>query len=555
MKKILFTVFITLFGFMTVDASNINKVDMTVDIDKNGDGHVTEVWDATWNDKTEMYHSYGQLGNMQIKDLKVKDESGTVFTDIPWNVNASRETKKYKSGINYTNDGLELCWGIGDYGHHIYTAIYTIENLVEQYTDSQILYFSFWPQNGSVIDSYKLTIGSFFEFKDLKYSAYGLNGETNIENGKIVIKSNGNLDSEEYVVSLINFPNETFTLDTSVNKSFEDVAVSAQEGVISSKSDNSNDSLLQILIILAVGGGVIAIITGAAVSSSKKRDQYYNDFTLPNIKEVNNFRDIPYKKDIASIVYMGKRHNLVKDDNVLGTYLLKLIQDKKIDIINTEGGFLDFNKNDNYYFKILEETSESSVETELISYLREAEKEDKITPKQFKKWCSRNYTKIFRWISKVEDEGKNNLIKNKYIIESEEEYAQDKFRKAFTFTDKVKEETIYLLGLKKFLNDMTLIDEKKAIEVHVWNEYLIVAEALGIADKVAKQFKDFKAIDYTSNQAYYDNLIGMSIVSHSFMASAVSARESAISSASSGGTFSGGGFSAGGFSGGGAGGR
>ena len=37
---------------------------------------------------------------------------------------------------------------------------------------------------------------------------------------------------------------------------------------------------------------------------------------------------------------------------------------------------------------------------------------------------------------------------------------------------------------------MTLIDEKKAIEVHVWDEYLIFAESLGIADKVANNLKN-----------------------------------------------------------------
>ena len=40
--------------------------------------------------------------------------------------------------------------------------------------------------------------------------------------------------------------------------------------------------------------------------------------------------------------------------------------------------------------------------------------------------------------------------------------------------------------------------EKKFIEVHVWNEYLMFAELLGIADKVKEQFsKLYPEIKYT----------------------------------------------------------
>ena len=36
---------------------------------------------------------------------------------------------------------------------------------------------------------------------------------------------------------------------------------------------------------------------------------------------------------------------------------------------------------------------------------------------------------------------------------------------------------------------MSLMNEKEAIEVNLWDMYLIYAQIFGIADKVAKQFK------------------------------------------------------------------
>lgn len=91
---------------------------------------------------------------------------------------------------------------------------------------------------------------------------------------------------------------------------------------------------------------------------------------------------------------------------------------------------------------------------------------------------------------------------------------------------------------------MTIIDEKKAIEVHMWDEYLIFAQSFGIADKVAKQFKDFHPVEYNDNMIYYNNYIWI----NTFTLSSISAARNAASAASSGGSFSGGGMSSGGFS-------
>jgi len=91
---------------------------------------------------------------------------------------------------------------------------------------------------------------------------------------------------------------------------------------------------------------------------------------------------------------------------------------------------------------------------------------------------------------------------------------------------------------------MTIIEDKKAIEVHMWDEYLIFAQGFGIADKVAKQFKDFHPTEYNDNMSYYNNYIWI----NTFSLNSISAARNAASAASSGGSFSGGGMSSGGFS-------
>ena len=46
------------------------------------------------------------------------------------------------------------------------------------------------------------------------------------------------------------------------------------------------------------------------------------------------------------------------------------------------------------------------------------------------------------------------------------------------------------MGLKKYLEDFTLVSQRETIEARLWKEYLVHAALFGIADKVAKQLKD-----------------------------------------------------------------
>ena len=46
-----------------------------------------------------------------------------------------------------------------------------------------------------------------------------------------------------------------------------------------------------------------------------------------------------------------------------------------------------------------------------------------------------------------------------------------------------------LYGLKNYLNDYTLLNERKIVESGLWNEYMVFAVLYGIADKVKGEFK------------------------------------------------------------------
>ena len=119
----LFLIFISLFITSSVKAESIYSIKMDIYVDSNGNAHVTETWDTSATEKTEYYHAFYNIGNSKITDLKVKDEKQT-YNEVDWDINASLNDKAYKYGYNYTNNGVELCFGKSSYDYHTYTLNY-----------------------------------------------------------------------------------------------------------------------------------------------------------------------------------------------------------------------------------------------------------------------------------------------------------------------------------------------------------------------------------------------------------------------------------------------
>lgn len=88
-------------------------------------------------------------------------------------------------------------------------------------------------------------------------------------------------------------------------------------------------------------------------------------------------------------------------------------------------------------------------------------------------------------------------------------------------TDNYAQDQKEVLGLWKYLKDYSLIKDRYPIELSIWNEYLVFASLFGIADKVAKEFKEelIKA-GYSDDQIYLTYpVLCMSSYSSSFTTS------------------------------------
>ena len=484
MKRILKIFLILLFAFFifsfykTVDANTIKKVSMDIAIDDNGTATVTEIWNCTTNEGTEVYHPYYNLGNSEITMLSVTDGNKQYTKLNKWDTSGSLSSKANKFGINKISDGVELCWGISSYGTHTYTVKYQITNFVSELTDSQMIYWTLIPYDFSTkIGSVYIKIHTNFKISDTTnvwgYGNYG--GTAYVYDGYIEMQSDGNLETNEYMTILVKFPLGTFKTNNKLNYDFEHYYEMAEEGSKEYKGNSFGASFISVLIpiisILFNFGIFSAIIL--ALSSVTSKDKFnFGESGKKIEKDIHYFRDIPCNGDIFRAYYIGHQYDIInKKTDVLGSIILKWLKESIIRVEKREIGKIR-KKEDTVV--ILNETNPELIKDEkekaLFKMLYEASEDGILENKEFEKWCKKSYSKILTWFDKIIEREKEKLVTEGLITVEEKTVMKIYKTKQYTATRALKEEAIQLAGLKKYLQEYTLIKEREAIEVHLLEE-------------------------------------------------------------------------------------
>lgn len=569
-KKINYLIIlIMLFIFpIVVKANSIEKIDMDIYLDSNGTAHVTEVWSANLSQGTEGYKPYYNLGNANITNFKVSENGNAYEFDDYWNPNDSFDSKAYKNGFNYISDGIELCWGISEYGYHNYTLTYDIEGFVTTLNDADMIYWTLIPYElSSKPGNVHIKIhGNDYFSNDLPVWGYGNYGGTAyVYDGYIEMNSEGTLESNEYMTILVKFDKGTFNTINVLNNDFEYYHNMAEKGATKYKESTMSKlgsflmTIFNVLFEIIFWGIMIFFIGRAFKKANNKVGNKVLDFgkdgkKLP--KDIPNYRDIPFDKDIFRTFWVAESYKLNKNKtDFLGAILLKWLKEKKITINKVNTGLFK-NKEETTIDLTKNEAFDNLLELELYKMMYDASKDGILESREFEKWCKNNYSMILEWFDKVIDEETDKLLREGKINLNIQTSFKIFKSKVLCVDPSMKDEAVKLKGLKNFLEEFSRMDDKEAIEVNMWEYYLIYAQILGIADKVAKQFKKlYPEIIENNEYGYtYGDIIFIHTISHSGMTSAISSKQRAESYSSGGGGFSSGGGGGGSFGGGGGGG-
>ena len=569
MKKILFLI-ICFFCFISVNATSIETIDMDIVLDVSGTATVTETWKANVSDGTEGYHPYFNIGKSTISVVSASMD-GEEYTIVDnWNENASLKDKAYKAGVyKYNSKETDVVFGITSYGSHTYKIVYKITNFVSNLNDSDMIYWQLFPYDFSAQpDNVTIKVSGPENYPDtLDVWGFGMYGAPcYVKDGAIYLTSDGHISSGEYLVLLAKFEKGTFESNSRIEQDFDHYLNMAEEGAEKYTDNDAKESIwdkLEVIFLILFygvifGGSIIASLIGY-----RNKKYGYKDNKTINKKEVPAFREIPCNKDIYYANALIKLNNSKydyssidgigpKDANILGAIILKWVKEDKIRFINEEKGV--FNKNTSSIDLTKDQEFDRTEERQLFDLMRAASGDGILETKELEKWAKKNYSKYLNLFSIISSSEITRLKGEGHIYKRT---TKEECKYKNVMDDTIYKDSTELFGLKKFLEEFSLINEKEVIEVKLWDQYLMFAHLFGIADKVAKQLKNLypevikdleeKGIDIGT--IHYINTLSSSSVK-----AASAAKAAAEAYSSGGGGFSSGGGGGGSFGGGGGGG-
>lgn len=552
---IILTLFISIFTTRDVFADNfiLEDLEINVFINEDGSARIRERRKMEINEGTENYLERNNLGRSTIKDFTVEEDDVSYEYVEDWDINDSREEKKFKNGILEKDDGYELVWGVGDYGAHDYKLEYTITNFIKELQDSQIVFWKFL--ENMPVENISLTIESDMEFNQdsQKIYSFGYSGEINFVDGKIIAENNEALTSQDYFTVLIKFPEGAFATSDYIDKTFEEIQDQAFQGSDyggekgeSSGNGVSPNSILS-LIFRNLFPLIITIFVALGLFANKNKGSRPGKFKRKYKEEY--YRDYPYEGNILDIYHILYKMGLGNFENLLTSFILKWINEEKLITETDEAGFI-FKKEETNLRFLNKDMDKDSLEGQLFfMILQAAGKNNVLEEKEFTKWAGKNRNKIENWEEKIKKRSSMKLQDLGYLRLEEKKILFFKSHELIlTPKGEDLEEKIY--KYINYLYDFSLLNEHEAINVKIWDNIMVWAAILGLTEVVRKQFIKLYP-RYEAETVYSGNSIYLAHILTRNVARAAAPPSSTRSAG--GGGFSSGGGGGGSFGGGGGG--
>lgn len=601
-KKIIFILIfaiIILLGLTTKSNASLylNNLDFYAEIDTNGNMNVTETWNIRISNTNTLYktfeldeNKYSGITNVQVSEVGRGD-----FTETDeWAYHLTKDY--YFGGIN--DDGkFEISFGVGlddSTATNTYKISYTVVDAIKKYDDCAELYWQFLGSDAAV-DASKITGTIKLPLEadskeDIRVWGHveTLNGEIYVTSTDTVEFSLDNYISGNYVEVRIAMPSEMIeTAERTYNKNvlpsiIEEETEWANEANVRRERKQRNEKIIKTVII-----AVMVIIGIILLRQTVKYIKIFkNTKKLIPTEKYEYFREKPDKNstpaDALFLYNNGVNAASTAFGNVFSATLLNLSLKGyfKITVEQNEKG-----KKETLIYETKKDIEDLQYEEERIArFVKNAiDSKEKITIKELQKYIRNHASSVSSLIEKTGIETKN---KNKMTENFDEEKSKEKSKyigiaivyfavamfcitflpvvilliinailalmingKLSNLTQKGIDEREKWKGLKKYMEDFSLLNEKEIPALEVWEEYLVYATVFGIADKVIKQLKMvYPQIDEMDdfNTASYIYLMSHTNFNSSFSKAINSSISSTMSSGSGGG---------GGFSGGGGGGR
>ncbi|MEI3349376.1 MAG: DUF2207 domain-containing protein [Dysosmobacter sp.] len=465
-------------------ASRVSEMELDVALRPDGSAHITQVWTTDTDEGTEFYLGCRDSGYLTITDFSVSDQNGSYVYVEGWDVDASFEEKANRCGILETGEGVELCWGISEYGENRYTIEYVLHDLVGSYSDADGFNHRFVDEMNFFPTDVALTIrnqdGTPLTDEICDIWAFGFDGQIRFEDGVIRAWSEEPLERDQHMTVMVSLEKGVLSPRRAVEDSFETVKERALVGSDYGDGEDAEwddepltagDVLLFAAIILTPVLLILLLVVLLVKVGKARRKK--------RMEQAGYFRDAPNDGNLNVTYQLGLCSGLCKEDALLGAYLMRLISqgclestDNSIDAESVRLRLDHAPQSGNAY------------EDALYTILEAAAGADGVLdPNELERYCGQNYIPLSHFMESCERSGKQTLIRSGCLKGAV--LGNDK-----DLTKKGQQELDEVYGLKHFLLDFSLIHERGVKEAVIWQDYMVYALMLGIADKLEAQIQE-----------------------------------------------------------------
>ena len=594
----------------TVFAGDLELRNLKYDVTLNSDGsaNVTEYWDIEIEETNTLFKTfeidntkYSGITNVSLVETTNGAEKN--FTQI--HEEKYHVDKDCFYALEISSDTFEIAWGVNEddsYARRNFEISYTILDAVKSYDDCSEFYWQFLSEKSAipaenVIGTIKLP-ARVENIEDLKVWAHGpLNGNIDRTSENLVTFTIDNLKSETMLEVRVATPTNIFTANSNIYSEEKLNTIISEETEWAEEANRKREQEIQkkkniklvigiIFILSNVGGVFLAIYLVKKIKKYKLELEKAPNIT-PTI-ESDYFRDIPGEDPTpahATFIQGFKTTNFsMHIPEVISATMLDLCLKKCISFEVTENkkNEIIVTLNSNSVVDTL-----SKEEKFIYDMLSKVSEEKTFSMKDFEKYCKKHSEKLLKDFEKIEKYTKEvvenkGLYDNKLITQANNwsgkcvgfiflaifglpllffsiipsiycaVYSYKIYSRYNNLTQKGTNEKVLWDGLKKYMQDFSMLDDMGIPSLILWEKYLVYATAFGISEKVIKQLKvvypQITDSDYMNSNGYtYLYLMSSNNLSNNFISSINSSVTNTYNSITySSGSGSGGGFSGGG---------
>ena len=523
---------------------DLNLLNFDVQLNKDGSMDVTETWDIKIQDVNTLYKTfeidsekYSSITNVTVQEVL---PNGSINNFKKVNEEMYHVTKNCYYALKNSNGDFEIAWGVSvDNDTKKYKISYKVTDVIKRQADYNELYWQFIGKNFEI--SSKQVTGTIklpeevSTINNLRAWGHGqLNGEVDIVSQDTVKFVANNYNANNYLEIRLAILDNIFNIQQTSNKTLNTAIAEETNWANQANIERGINIFLPIIILSLISIFIIIKII-----------KYYRILKqTPKVEpetKVEYYREIPNENTTpaeANFIY-----NFKGNEKHLNTQIPEIMSSTMLDL--SLKGFLEFQtdnsgKKENLKITLKNQPKIDTLKEDektifrLLMKIADANDSTSFTLDDFEKYAKKRATSFMGALKGIdekvraqqEEEGNYDpkiiKIKHNYsgfgmvyflialitfiisiTININMIFAGISvvlsiiamilciiLSKRFSrLTQKGINEQELWAGLKKYMEDFSLLDERTVPELALWEKYLVYATAFGIADKVLKQLK------------------------------------------------------------------